>query len=186
MKILLAAIALFTLAGCAITPTTTGQNLLKARNVGTTPASADRAFYATLAGCQTVLQGFESQSNTLKWWGVGLQTAGGILGSILLPVAVARGMANSVVVALGASAGFANTEISVVRNEGLGAADVLATRAGVLTAMQAALTKYLPLRAATPLDYAKLQGANDELTVACLSYSLASPSAAALVAPGGE
>ncbi|MHB8815835.1 MAG: hypothetical protein ACYDAE_21595 [Steroidobacteraceae bacterium] len=148
-----------------------------------TVPDVDTQFYQTLAGCQAVLQGFEQQSTTLKWWGVGLQTAGGLLGSVFLPMAVVAHRAPIVITALGSLAGFSNTEISVIKNEGLDAASVLMSRASVLAGMQSALTDYYSARSTIPLDLGKLQVASDKLKVACVSYYVASPNAAPIV-PG--
>ena len=182
MKIFIISFSLFALVGCASAPVvTTPSSLFKARGVATSTVDIDAAFYATLNDCQGVLYGFEQQATTLKWWSVGLQTAGGILGSILLPVAVVGGAAKTVIAALGAGAGFTNTEISVVRNEGLGAADVIRTRASVQAGMQVALTKYYVARAERPVDLNKIAASVDELKVACISYWLASPNAQPIV-----
>jgi hypothetical protein len=67
-----------------------------------------------------------------------------------------------------------------VRNEGLGAADIIRERASVQANMQLALTKYYAVLAVDPLDKAKAIASLDELKVACISYWLASPSAPAI------
>jgi hypothetical protein len=179
MKILLAAVALFTLSACATAPTAPlgPANLFKAGiSDASSPARVDEVFYSTLADCQLVLTGLERRSDTLKWWGVGLQLAGGIVGSIVLPAVIAAGTAaKSTVAALGGFAGFTNTAISTVREEGLGASDVIRTRISVQAGMQAALAKYFAARDAEPLDRGKAAAAIGELKTACVSYWLASP-----------
>jgi len=187
VKILLAAVAIFTLSACATAPTAPlgPANLFRATAISdkSTPAQIDAAFYRTLADCQTVLSGLEQKSENLKWAGFWTQTAGGILGSILLPIAVVRGAAQSIIVGLGAGAGFANTEIAVIRNEGLGAADVIRTRANVQAGMQAGMLKYFPARDAEPLDRGKISAALQEIKVACVSYWIASPTATPVAVP---
>lgn len=173
------------LTGCVTTPLPPGPPvaLLATKGMGTDAGTIDGAFYQTLAGCQTVLTGFENQSTKLKWWGVGLQTAGGVFGSVLLPVAVVKHMAQSVVTLFGSLAGFASTEISVIRNEALDAAAILSQRASVLSAMQGALGEYYTARAVQPLDVAKLQVATQKLKVACITYYVASPNSTPIVDP---
>ena len=179
MKILLLTILLFTLSGCASAPTVpvtpAHLQIFKARSTGASAGEIDGALYQTLVDCQGILVGLEQQSTQLKWWGVGIQTAGGLLGSVLLPVAVVANAAKSTITLLGSLAGFANTELSVVRNEGLGAADVIRTRANVQAGMQIALTKYYTARSTTPVDLNKMGAAVDELKVSCISYALVSP-----------
>jgi len=186
MRILLAALALLTLAGCATAPTVApSAALFRATAISdkSSPAQVDAAFYRTLADCQVVLTGLEAKSENLKWWGVGLQTAGGLLGSVFLPIAVVRNASQSVVTALGALAGFTNTEISVVRNEALGAASVIEQRARIQGSMQGAITKFYIARDAEPLDRGKISSALAELKVACVSYWIASPTATPVAVP---
>jgi hypothetical protein len=187
MKILTLGILVLTLAACATTPTVTPTArgyLYKPRPLAAMSTSTiDTDFYTTLAGCQSVLTGFEQQSTQAKYWGVALQTAGGLLGSVFLPIAVVRHAAASVIAGLGAAAGFTNTEISVIKNEALDAASILMSRASVLAGMQAGLADYYAARAATPLDLNKLQASVDKLKVACLSYDLASPNSGPIPIP---
>lgn len=186
MKTLLFAFALLTLVGCASAPAVAPPAaLFRATPISdkSTAAQVDTAFYRTLADCQTVLTGLEARSTELKWWSVGLQTAGAIAGSILLPIAAVQNAAQSVMVGLGAFAGFTNTEISVVRNEGLGAADVIRQRASIQGNMQSAIGKFYIARDAEPLDRGKISAALAELKVACVSYWIASPSATPVAVP---
>lgn len=178
MKNLFAVFVLFTLAGCATAPTVApSAALFRAQSISdkSTAAQVDTVFYRTLADCQVVLTGLETKSENLKWWGVGLQTAGGLLGSVFLPIAVVRGAAQSVTVALGALAGFTNTEISVVRNEGLGAADVIRQRALIQANIQAGMMEYFPARDAEPMDRGKAAVAIGKIRAACMLYWIASP-----------
>jgi hypothetical protein len=138
-------------------------------------ASIDGDFRETLAGCQVVLSGFERQANQAKQWAVGIQTAGGLFGSVLLPVAVVRGMAESVVTLFGALSGFANTEVSVIKNEALDATAILISRTSVITSMQAALSKYYAARSSAPVNTAQMAAATDELRAACITYFIQSP-----------
>jgi hypothetical protein len=183
MRILLAGIVIFTLAACATTPAPVARNYLyQPRPLAAQSTSTiDADFYTTLAGCQSVLTGFEQQSTQAKWWGVGLQTIGGLLGSVLLPIAVVAQRAPSIIAGLGAAAGFTNTEVSVIKNEALDAAALLMSRASVLSGMQTGLTNYYAARSTIPLDLSKLQVAVDQLKVACISYDIASPTAAPIM-----
>src|SRR5271170_8087154 len=129
MKLLLCAIALF-LTGCASVPAHAPPSLFGGRpplNASTPLPDIDVQFYTVLGGCQTVLAGFQQQAQVAKDWGAAVQLVGGLLGSVLLPIAVAKSMAHSVLVGLGAGAGFANTATSVIQNEALDAGSVLAT-----------------------------------------------------------
>jgi hypothetical protein len=183
MKIMLAAFVLFMFSGCATAPPVRVSNaLLKAESISDTSSAAhiDAVFYRTLAGCQSVLSGLETQSQNLKWWGAAIQIAGGVAGSIILPALVAAGTAaKSTIAAIGGFAGMTNTAINVVKEEGLGAADVIRTRSNVQANMQTALTKYYAARDAEPLDRGKVAAAISELKVGCVSYWISSPSAAA-------
>jgi hypothetical protein len=187
VKILLLAFALFTLAGCATAPTVApSAALFRATAISdkSSAAQIDAAFYRTLADCQVVMYGQERQATTLKWAGAAIQLAGGIAGSIILPALMAAGTAaKSTIAALGGFAGFTNTAINVVRDEGLGAADVLRSRAMMQASMQTALAKYFAARDAEPLDRGKVAAAIGELKVACFSTWIASPGGAPVAIP---
>lgn len=185
-KYTIIAVAIFLLTGCASTkPPAAPTTLLSAPSLRANAsfAAVDKEFYQVLAGCQQVLTGFERQALEAKQWSVGIQSAGGFLGAVLLPVAIVKGMANSVVTLLGSLSGYANTELSVIRNEALDAASVLAQRASVLSAMQAGLKRHFDALGKQPVSTTELQGANDELRVACISYLIASPQADPIMVP---
>lgn len=186
MKALAAVLIAAMLVGCATAPTVAplpANALFKPQLLTPTSSSASiqTGFVQTLADCQGVLYGFEQQSNNLKWWSVAIQLAGGIVGAIILPAAVVAGTAKSTVAALGGFSGFTNTAISTVRNEGLGAADIIRERASVQAAMQTALTKYYVAIGTEPMSKPQAIAAIDELKVACVSYWLASPTAQPIV-----
>lgn len=188
MKILFLIVAVLLLVGCASTPSVTQParaHLYQPRNLAVqTITTIDQDFYTTLAGCQSVLTGFEQQSTQAKYWSVGMQTVGGILGSIFLPIAVVGNASKIWITFLGSAAGFTNTELSVVKNEALDATAVLMSRASVLAGMQKGLEDYYRARAAIPLSLDQLQVAVDRLKVACISYDIASPNSPPIVAPG--
>jgi hypothetical protein len=187
MKILLVAFVLFTFSGCATAPPVShSAALFRAESISekSTTAQVDAVFYRTLADCQVVLTGLEARSTNLKWWGAAIQIAGGIAGGIVLPALVAAGTAaKSTIAAVGGFAGFTNTAVSTVREEGLGAADVIRTRANVQVNMQTALLKFYAARDAEPLDRGKVAAAISELRVACVSYWVASPGATPVAVP---
>jgi hypothetical protein len=172
MKIAVILLALV-LAGCAAAPPTKVPLFSSTRS-----ANPTTEFNRTLAGCQIVLSGFERQASDARRWSVGIQSAGGLLGAVLLPVAVVKHMAQSVITLLGALSGYANTELSVVRNEGLDAATVLSTRANIIDSMKVALGKHYAAMSTVPLDQAKLAAATDELRAACIAYAIADPNSA--------
>ena len=136
----------------------------------------------TLAGCQAVLSGFERDTQARKVQEMQIQTAGGLLGSVIVPLAALRGMHTMAMLA-GTLSGFANTEISVLRDSGLSALASLFSRDSVLVAMKAALAKHYALRAKSPLDYSALQAADDELKVACILYDIQSPTSQPIATP---
>lgn len=143
----------------------------------------DAQFYSTLAGCQTVLVGYDADAREAKRWSVGIQSVGGLLGAVALPVAVVKGMANSVITLLGALSGYANTELSVIKNEALDAASLLAARASTMADMRGVLTRYYSARAEAPMSIAKLQALADELKATCVMYYVASPTSQSIDAP---
>jgi hypothetical protein len=151
--------------------------LLAPSRAANTVSSIDGDFRETLSGCQVVLSGFERQALQAKQWSVGIQTAGGLLGAVLLPVAIVRGMAESVTTLFGTLSGFANTEVSVIKNEALDATAILISRTSVITSMQGALTKYYAARGSTPVNTSQMAAATDELRAACVTYFIQSPQA---------
>jgi uncharacterized protein YceK len=184
-SLLVAAVAALVLAGCATPfsasqsaqPSVMAQNRLLSSpaRASNSIASIDGDFRETLSGCQSVLSGFERQALQAKQWSVGIKTIGGLFGAVLLPVAIVKGAADSIVTLFGALSGFANTEESVVSKEALDATAILISRASVITSMQGALTKYYAARSSAPVNTAQMAAATDELRAACITYFIQSP-----------
>ena len=82
---------------------------------------------------------------------------------------------NILLTLLGSVAGFTNVAVATVREYGADSLAGILSRDSVRVAMTSAIKKHLEARATRPIDYAKLQAADDELRVACITYDLASP-----------
>jgi hypothetical protein len=171
-RFLIALVSLIFAAGCA-TVQPVPQKAISLR-VSALSSNVDVEFAKALAQCQTVLTGFERRARDAQKTGAWIQSLGGLAGA-LAPIAALASRSASVVAGLGAAAGYANTEIAVIEQNGLDQTTYLMDRARLKSSMDAGLTDYYAARQAMPMDRSKVLVAIDKIRVACIAYAITDP-----------
>jgi len=129
-------------------------------------------YAATLAQCNAIFTRLERQADDMRWTSFTIAIIGSLAGAVAVPALAASNATGhrAAIAAWGGVSGAANTAQSVLKDQGLTAADALQTREGLRTTFNASVTDYL--KANNDDDRTK---AIVEMAGACTSYAIQIP-----------
>lgn len=137
-------------------------------------------YASTLGQCNVIFTRLERQADDMRWTSFTIAIIGSLAGAVAVPALAASNATGhrAAIAAWGGVSGAANTAQSVLKDQGLTAADALQTREALRTTFNAAVSDYNKAK-----NDDDRQTAISEMAAACISYAIQIPGTKVVATP---